>query len=237
VRRRRLILWALSAALPAVAGCGPAESLPIGYFLRGDLGAMNLRRVVFIGLEGPPADSKVGAETTEALFHAIQARGLFHVDVVPPDHEALAGLDVNRPGGLRLRDLSALRKALDCNALLVGSITLFRPYPRMHMGLYLRLLDLRRGRLLWGVDHVWEASERSTADRIRHFYRRVMNEGSDTVESDLAGFSPRAFVKFIAWEVAQSMTTPNRSPPAGAARRRPASTTRPTPSPKSIHRL
>jgi len=234
---RMAVLAALSAVVLAAAGCGPAESLPIGYFLRGDVRAMDLGRVVFVGLDAPLLDRPVAAETTEALYRAIQATSLFHVDVVPPDHPALAGVDVNRPGGLTLRDLSALRKALGCNALLVGSMTQFRAYPRMHMGLYLRLLDLRRGRLLWGVDHVWEATEQATAGRIRHFYRDVMHEGADTVESDLASFSPRAFQKFIAWEVARSLTTPNRPPPARAARPPSSPTTRPTPSPKSIRKL
>ena len=241
VRRATLTMLAAALVLPAAAGCRGAQAPPIGYFLRGDLRQMQLGRVVFVELGGDDPQRDVASGTSGALYRAIHAKNLFHVDVVPADHKALRGLHVNRPGGLTLRDLSDLRTALGCDALMVGSMTEFRPYPRMHMGLYLRLLDLRRGRLLWGVDHVWEATEKATQKRIEGFYRRVMREGNDPVESDLASVSPRAFQKFIAWEVAESLEFPNRPTlkPTGApdGGRQEAPPPRPRPSPGSLRKL
>ena len=42
-----------------------------------------------------------------------------------------------------LEEIINLRETLQCDAVLLGTITEFRPYPHMIIGLRLRLLDLR----------------------------------------------------------------------------------------------
>lgn len=194
------------APAPAIAShVGPRQSL------------LRLHRVVLVALQSDENDSAIGDEMTQALFQAVQERKLFHLRVVhrtDPEYRDLP-LRARRP--CTLEELAAMRKALDCNAVLLGSIQRFEPYPRMKMGLYLRLMDLRRGRLVWAVDHTWDTADRSTELRMKKFFTQRMRSGYDPVRWRLGMLSPKAFGKFVAHEVAG--TLPRKEPAVPAAKR------------------
>ena len=91
--------------------------------------------------------------------------------------------------------------------------------PRMQIGLYLQLLDLRRGRLVWGLDHTWDTTDRATEQRIKAFFRSRMRDGYGPLDWRMAVTSPKVFQKFVACEVAETLTP---DPPAVAGIRAPA---------------
>jgi hypothetical protein len=188
------------------AGCLPAARAPyrcpVSHYAAPGGAVLDLERVVFVPLANETVYPGAGEGLDEELLRAIQCRRLFHLELAPPsarfasDHNAKA---------LTLQELAALRNAVTSDAVLIGAVTHFRPPPQMQLGLYLRLLDLRQGRLLWAVDYLWDAASRDTQDRIAAFHDGYLAASEDPLGWQMATVSPRAFQKFVAWEVAQTL--------------------------------
>ena len=220
-RAERLLLAAMAWI---VSGCfvePPREEEPIGFVLSSQRDVFRLRRVVFVelGADGG-CEPGVAWDTTKALSSAIQGRRLFHVDLVRRTNPMCRDLALDQMGGMALDDLSRMRQALRCDAVLLGRVSHFQPFPRMQLGLVLKLMDLRDGKLLWGVEHVWDTTDRQVENRIRAYFRRYVRSGYEPMDHELVLKSPRAFERYIAHEV--SRTLPSRPDPKATAATHPA---------------
>jgi len=97
-----------------------------------------------------------------------------------------------------------MRSALRCDAVMVGSVTGFQPYPDAWIAAQLWLIDLRSGKVLWGVDHAWRTTDGSTMARMKKYF--ASESKSEDVESlRLAEMSPRLLSRFVAWEMARAL--------------------------------
>ncbi len=217
-RRGKTILIAALALAGALAGCSqpppPPRVAPIGFALPSPRVVAGLRRVVFVELHGGRACSPgIARSTTHALADAVAARKLFHVDVLHREDAACRDLPLDRLDALTLEELSLIRKTLRCDAVMFGRITRFAPFPRMQLGLYVKLLDLKKGMLAWGVDHVWDSTEREVERRIQWYFCTEVRDGYEPIGHDLVLKSPRAFQRFVSHEAAGTL-------PEGRARSR-----------------
>jgi len=212
----RLLLLVLAAG--AVAGCRaddrPEE--PIGFYLSSRQDLLRARRAVFIELTGGgDATPELAREATDALSHAIQQRQLFHLDVVGRTDPMCRDLPLDRLEALSLEEMSAMRSSLGCDAVLFGRAWQFQPYPRMKIGLVLKLVNLKDGKLVWGVDHVWDTADRAIERRVRKYFGTEVRSGYDPLNYELVFTSPRAFLRYVAYEVAR--TLPELQAPGAAA--------------------
>lgn len=219
MKRRNSRVRSLGATLApllaawACAGCGPrTDEGKINFYLPRPQDLTRIGRVAMVELSYDGHHPGLQRGVTDALVTAIRDKSLFHLEVVRSDDPRLEQL----PAGLHRRssyqDLAAVRKTLGCDALLIGSIQRFEPYPRMQVGLLLRLLDLKNGRLVWGLEHTWDTSDQATELRIREFFRSRMRRDYDPLDWRLALVSPRAFHKYVACEVAGTLEA--KPPPA-----------------------
>ena len=207
---RGAILLAVTLAALLPAGCGGEPENRVGYYTAPRRDLVRVQRVAMLPLVNESDHPGTETGLSDELFRAVQACQLFHVrpmDPQAPDAEPLPAIGT-KP--LTLTDLARLRRALGTDAVLAGAVTRWQPYPRMQTGLYLRLVDLRSGEVLWAVDHVWDATDEHTQCRLRRFFEREMGTGSDPFGWELGTVSPRAFQKFIAHEVTE--TLPSRRP-------------------------
>jgi len=145
---------------------------------------------------------------TTALSHAVQGRGLFGLDVVDRQDPMCQDISMLGRGGLTLTQIREMRQVFKCDGLLVGSISDFRPHPQMQLGISLRMLDLKRGRLLWAVDHVWDTTDRAVEKRIQRYFSDQIRSGYEPMDWQIAMISPKVFEKFIAHELAQTLPDP-----------------------------
>jgi hypothetical protein len=83
--------------------------------------------------------------------------------------------------------------------------TEFRPYPHMTIGLRLKLIDLRDGQLLWAIEQVWDSADKTTEYRIRDYFRSQKRSGYAPLHEQLAAVSPIEFIKFVSYEVAETL--------------------------------
>ena len=202
--------------LMLLAGC--AKPPRIGYYLSSPRSLWRIRRVVFVQLNAPDGYPRVAEETTDALFRALQDKQLFHLDVIDRTDPACQDLPLESREAYTIEQLSAMRKSLGCDAILFGTVTGFQAYPRRRLGLYMRLLDLKDGRLVWAVDHNWDTTDKATERRIRRHVSSEMRSGYNPVRWRMGLLSPKSFQKFVAHEVTE--TLPERPPP-GRGRARP----------------
>ena len=195
----------LCQVLALMTGCEEPAQPGINYFLGRPEDLFKVDRVVFIELSGQDDYPGTAEDMTVVLSQAIQARRLFHVDVVRKPDPIIETLSLDGQAGFTMAQLRDMRRAFRCDAVLVGEVRNFCPHPRMRMGLYLRLLDVKNGRLLWGVDDVWDTTESGTEKRLKKFFDDQMRSGYEPMNWQLAMISPRAFEKFVAFEVAGSL--------------------------------
>lgn len=186
---------------------------PVSFFLAGAEDLAKIHQVAFVPIVATQEAQPNADELTQALFQAIQGRRMFQVDVVSADEPACKDIDFSSHQPMTLPQMAALRQALHCDAVLYGSISDFQAYPRMRVSLRLCLVDLRRGKLLWGIDESWDTVDKSLSGRIEDYYSRQMTEAASPMGPRLVQVSSQAFGKFVAFEIAQTLPDNSKALP------------------------
>ena len=149
-------------------------------------------------------------ELTDAITDAVRKKHLFSMSILYRKDLAWRNLDLNDTASYSLQDLSAIRKQLGADAVLFGRITQYYPYPHLLVALHLKLMDLRNGKLLWATEQVWDSSDKRVERRMRMFFNSRMRAGFEPMGWEMLVTSPRAFNKFVACEVAQTLPANRR---------------------------
>jgi hypothetical protein len=169
-----------------------------------------IERVTFVNLQLDERRTAVAEDFNLALVKAIQDREFMNIDALNRSEELSQQLPTDGKT-LSLDQLSRVRKLTNSDAIICGSITRFQSYPRMQVGLRLQLLDLKKGKVLWIVDHVWDTTDQAVEKRIQEFFKTDLRSGYDPMQYQLAMVSPKVFARFVAKEVAA--TLPGRPTP------------------------
>lgn len=162
-------------------------------------------RVVVVELDNDSTYPQMSSEMTEALFQAIQKKQLFGITVVRQNDPVYRSLQLDSGPPYTLDQLVSMRQQLGCNAILVGTVNAYQPYPHMSIGLELRLLDLADGQLLWAIEQIWDTTDRTTEQRIGAYYKAEMRSDGAQLQEKLVTVSPLGFVKFVAYEIAETL--------------------------------
>jgi len=174
------------------------------YYLNPDADLGQIGKVVLVQLKNNSVHPQISPDVTRALYEEIQKKQLFSLRVIPendPDWRSLE-LDVDSTIGPQQFLLAA--KTLQCDAILLGEITEYTPYPHMALALRLRMIKCDDGQLAWAFEQVWDTADRKTEYRIKKYLANQTRSGSETLEEHLVTVSSIKFVKFIAHEVAMT---------------------------------
>jgi hypothetical protein len=175
------------------------------YYLNPKKPICDVGRVAIIELNNLSLRPEVSADMTQSLFEAIQKRNVFGLNVVYRSDPACKGLLLEGNQDYTLEQLAMLRKNLKADAALVGEVTQYYPYPRLAIGLRLKIIDLRDGTLIWAVEQFWDSTDKQVENRAEDFFKTQIRSGFDPIEYRMALVSPRMFLKFVAWEVGQTL--------------------------------
>jgi hypothetical protein len=168
----------------------------------------NLRTIGRVALVEPNNESsypQISTDVSEALFLALQKNQLFGLTPIKQDSPDWRNLQANLDSAYPLQQLSVMRQTLKCDAVLIGTITEYRPYPHLTVGLRLKLLDLTDGQLLWGIEQVWDSADKYTEKQIKSYHNSEMRSGLTSLHEELVAISSINFIKFVAYEVAQTL--------------------------------
>ena len=213
-------LFLLSLTL-VTAGCHFYTALPPTtrhYYLNPDKDLSAIGRVAIVQFDNYSSYPQISPDTTDALFQALQKKQLFGLTVVHQTDPAWRSLQLSPqtsaqnqngtaavPPTYTLEQLLEIRKALKCDAVLTGAVTEYQPYPHMTIGLLLKLVDLKDGQLLWAIEQIWDSADKTTQYRIKHYFQHQMRSGHAPLGEELVTVSSIKFIKFVAYEVAETM--------------------------------
>jgi hypothetical protein len=201
----RPMLFAL--LLVALSGCHSRILFEPGadcYYLNPDKQLSSVGRVAFIQLDNNSSYPQISSDMTQAIFLTLQKKQLFGLTVIDQDSPAWRSLQLDLDVPYDLEQLSAMRGTLKCDAVLTGTVTEYKPYPHMAIGLRMKLLDVSDGQLLWALEQVWDSSDKKTERSIRRYFESRMRSGSSPLSEQLAIVSSLEFIRFVAHEVAQT---------------------------------
>jgi hypothetical protein len=202
-----LLAVLLACVAAGLLGCTRSKAAPPGPGCYLDREAMTerIQRVLLMPL-ADEANCPTAAEgMTAALFSRLQDRQLFHVTMPPPADPSSQEPAIDPRRLLALKDLMRLRQASNCDAVFVGTVNLSGAYPRMQIGLSMRLVDLRDSRVLWAIENLWDAADRTTQARMADYFRRQRGPDYEPLDWRIAMVSPAAFQQFVAYEVTDTL--------------------------------
>ena len=197
-----------------------SASAPVAdyYYLNPDKDLSATGRVAMVELDNHSSFPKISADVTETLFQALQKKQVFSLTVVRQNDPAWRSLQLDSGSGPKpqnkalaasstytLKQLFAIRKSLNCNAILLGTITKYQPYPHMAIGLRLKLVDLKDGQLLWALEQIWDSADKTTEYRIKNYLQSQMRSDIGPFHEQLMAVSSLKFIKFVAYEVAETL--------------------------------
>lgn len=168
-----------------------------------------IARVVVFEIEDQSNSAELGKNLTEMLTESARKRHLFGVSSLFRSDPAWRSLDLHDSSSYSLEKLTSIQEQLKADAILFGCITQHYPYPQMLTGLHLKMVDLRDGRLLWAIEQVWDSTDKSVERRMEQFFETQMRSGYEPMDWQLLITSPRAFNKFVAFEVARTLPSSN----------------------------
>jgi len=203
-----LKLTALLASVLA-SGCNVVLNTtvtePQYYYVNPNKNLSAVGRAVLIEMNNDSTYPQISADMTDALFQAIQKKQIFSIHLLNQTDPALRSLQLHNDAELSLEQLGPIRKTLNCNAVLMGTVTTYQPYPHLSIGLRLKLVDLSDGQLLWGFEQIWDTTDKSTERRIKNYFEAQIRSGITPLHEQLVVVSSLKFVKFVAYEVAETM--------------------------------
>lgn len=204
----RLQVVILLLVLALLSGCqfyAASRPVPESYYLNPDKDLHTIGRAALVELDNNSNYPQISTDVTEALFLALQKKQVFGLTVVRQDDSAWRSLQLDLNSTYTLEQLLAIRKTLKCDAILIGTITEYQPYPHMAVGLRLNLMDLEDGELLWALEQVWDSADKTTEYRIKNYFQRQIRSNLAPLREQLIAISPLKFIRFVAYEVAETL--------------------------------
>lgn len=204
-KQKKLLLFLTAIVL---SGCQfYRTATPVGehYYLNPDKNLSAVGKVVLVELSNNSSYPQVSADVTKAIFQSLQKKQVFSLDVALQNDPSWKSLQMDLDSAYTLEQLVAMRQTLKCDAILTGSVTEYRPYPHMSLGLRLKLTDLADGQLLWAIEQIWDGTDKNIEERVKNYYRTHILPGSESLAEQLGTVSSIKFIKFVVYEVAETI--------------------------------
>jgi hypothetical protein len=200
--------WFILSLAVASTGClRHGMSAPPGqhYYTSTSKNLQTIRTVCLVELHNNSAYPQISGDVTESLHQALQKKHLFGLSLLRQSDVVWRNLQIHPDSAYTLEQLLATRKMLGVDAVLIGAVTSYTPYPHMAMGLQLKLVDLRDGQLAWAIEQVWDTADKNTEEQIKKYFERELRQGFSPLGEQLAMLSSINFVRFVTYNVAETL--------------------------------
>lgn len=204
----RRILPLVALTISALSGCQSDRQVGVmtdAYYLDPGKDLRTLGRVALVELNNLSSYPQIAPELTNALYLATQKEQLFGLVTINRDSPVWRDLQQSLDSIQAMRQLQTLRETLQCNALLLGTITQYQPYPRMVLAVRLKMIDLTDGQLVWALEQVWDAADRNVQRRVEKYYRHQLRSEHTPLNEELVVVSSLNFFRFVAHETAATL--------------------------------
>jgi hypothetical protein len=189
--------------LIASGGCSNSRSQPSSRDISQKLSV--IKSVCLVELENKTSYPKVADDVTESLYQSLQKKQRFSLSLLKKTDPAWNTLEVKPDSTYTLEQLMTAHKLFGKDALLIGTITSYSPYPHMAIGLQLKVVDLRTGEAVWSIQQIWDTADKATQERIKKYFEKQLHSDFSPIGEQLATLSPINFIKFVTYEVTETM--------------------------------
>ncbi|MCA8943090.1 MAG: hypothetical protein KDB80_11060 [Planctomycetes bacterium] len=187
----------------STAGCGflpqAPRKLPVNHFVSDPRDFDTVRRVMVLPFDRAPGVLD-DVDTIRTTFLSEFAKlGRFEVMPLPArasEHEEIHA-SVQR-GRLSTDALVALSERYQVDGVLIGSVTSYRAYPPMHLGIRLQLVSLHSGRTVWAAEGQYDANDARVVEDVEHYARSFTAAEASMHGWELNLISPQKFTAFVA---------------------------------------
>lgn len=190
------------------SGCrtqSPSAPVTNHYYRNPNKKLVFLGRAAIVELQNDSSYPQISSDITESLYQALQKRQVVGLTLIRQNDPVWRNLQLEQNSTYSFEQLVSIREALKCDGVLVGTVTEYRPYPHMAVGLRLKLLDLRDGQLIWALEQIWDSADKTTEKRIKNYFKSEKRDGFAPLHENLVAVSPLEFIKFISYEVAGTL--------------------------------
>jgi hypothetical protein len=194
-----------AAALAAVAlgACTwlpkPPEPKPVNFYSAAPRDLDNVQRVLvlpFACAAGVTADTMPLREAFLVELAKIQ-----RLELVPlPD-----GAEEDRPlyeslvrGRISTEALVELSERYQLDGVLLGTVTAYRPYLPVHLGLRVQLVSVHSGSTVWAAEGLYDANDAATIEDLRHYQLSFAAAEASFHGVEINLISPRKFAAYVA---------------------------------------
>jgi hypothetical protein len=207
INKITLVLLLISTA---ITGCAfnsteKKQNCASFYYLNPNKTLTSYARVALFELENDSEYPQIASDITQTLFHELQKKQVFSLKVVQKKDPIWTNLQFDLNAVYNIDQLYEIQKKVRTDAILVGTVTEYQPYPHQLLGLRLKLVDLEDGQVIWGFEEVWDTNDKITIDRIKTYFKNQQSSPKAPLKRNLVGVSSIKFLKYTAWEVALTL--------------------------------
>jgi len=199
----------LCAGVLLLAGCRvvqPKTQTPYGhYYLESQARFSAVDRVALLELENESTQVKLSEQLTQMMADGLEKKHLFSIRTINHTDPLWSRLNLDEVAAFSQENLKSVGQELNVDAVIFGTIKRYRSYPHLLMTLHLQMVDVRRGRLLWAMENVWDSTDRQVELRMQEYYEKEIRQGYQPLDWKIMVTSPRAFNKFVVYEVGQTL--------------------------------
>jgi hypothetical protein len=179
------------------------------YFINPSADIRKIDKVVVIQLKNNTKRKQLHYSITNALVSALQKRHIFTVTSLDTQSDTYKMLNLTSENWFSVKEMARMKQLLKADAVIYGQVTQNRNYPHMLIGLHLKMLDLNTGQIAWGMEQLWDSTDKRLEYRMRTYFQEQMRTGYQPLNWQIVYTSPRHFRKFVTYEVAQTFPSQN----------------------------
>jgi len=191
------------------AGCNvvqPKAQTPYGhYYLDGHGNFSSVDRVVLLELENQSTRLELAGQLTQAMADGLGKKHIFSIRTISHTDPLWSRLNLDELAACSDEKLELIGQELNVDAVVFGTIKRYRSYPHLLMALHLKMMDVRQGRLLWAMEQVWDSTDKQVELRMKEYFNKEIRTGYQPLDWKIMVTSPRAFNKFVVYEIGQTL--------------------------------
>lgn len=191
-----------TAGLLFLAGCAlerPPEKRPLNHYLADPRDLDCIRRVIVLPFSEEPGVTAEKELVRSAYVDELQKLRRFEVVPLPNSVDEIAVLDASmRKGRIGAEEVVSLCNRYRVDAVVLGTITAWRAYTPPRLGMRTQMVSVHSGSIVWAVDSIYDANDRSMVSDLRHYYENVQTHDSMLHTWELDLLSPGRFSHYVA---------------------------------------
>lgn len=194
----------LALALPLLLAVGckveaPPRPKVVNSYLAERADLANVRRIMVLPFAHEAGVAMDCSKVRDAFVAELQKLRRF--EVVPLPAEAREDEELNfslSRGRLSTEAIVRLCTRYSLDGLFLGSVTSWRAYTPVHLGLRTQLVSVHSGAPVWAVDAIYDAADRTTISYLRHYTETTQQDDGNLHGYQLSLLAPGKFTTYVA---------------------------------------